>query len=150
MEQKRKIIPPVYLAITLALMWLMHHYSPFYQLTAPPMAYLAIIPVFLGIIMAAISAGMFRLAETGIEPFEKATTLVTAGFYRYTRNPMYMGMFMMLLGVGFLLGSVGALLPVPLFILVIRNHFVQGEERFLEAAFGLHYLQYKSKLRRWL
>ena len=114
------------------------------------MAYLAIIPVFFGITMAAISAGMFRLADTGIEPFEKATTLVTAGFYRYTRNPMYMGMFMMLLGVGFLLGSTGALLPVPLFILIIRNHFVLGEERFLEAAFGQHYLQYKSEVRRWL
>ena len=150
MEKKRKIIPPVYLAMTLALMWPMNHYFPFYQLTTPPMAYLAIIPVVFGIVMAAISAGMFRLADTGIEPFEKATTLVTTGFYRYTRNPMYMGMFMMLLGVGLLLGSAGALLPVPLFILIIRNHFVLGEERFLEAAFDQHYLQYKSEVRRWL
>ena len=63
---------------------------------------------------------------------------------------MYMGMFLMLLGVAFLMGGIGALLPLPLFVLIIRNNFVLGEERFLEAAFGQHYLDYKSEVRRWI
>ena len=150
MEKKRKIIPPVYLMMTLALMWLMNRYLPVYQTVQPPAAYSGIIPVLFGISMAAISVGMFRKAGTGIEPFDEATTLVTAGFYRFTRNPMYLGMFLMLLGVAFLLGSIGALLPVPMFVLVIRNNFVLGEERFLELAFGHHYLAYKSEVRRWI
>ena len=105
--------------------------------------------MFLGIIMAAISAGMFKKAGTGIKPFDEATTLVTRGFYRYTRNPMYVGMFLMLAGVAFLMGSIGAALPVLVFILIIRNNFVKGEERFLEASFGQQYLDYKSTVRRW-
>jgi protein-S-isoprenylcysteine O-methyltransferase Ste14 len=150
MERKRKIIPPVYLLFCLVLMWLMQLFIPVYQYVYPPFAYLGIIAVFLGISMAAISAGIFKRAGTGIEPFDEATTLVTIGFYRFTRNPMYMGMFLMLLGVAFLMGGIGALLPLPLFVLIIRNNFVLGEERFLEAAFGQHYLDYKSEVRRWI
>jgi len=150
MERKRKVIPPVYLLISLVLMWLMQFYLPVYQYIQPPFAYLGIITVLCGITMAAISAGMFRRAGTGIEPFDEATTLVTIGFYRFSRNPMYMGMFLVLLGVAFLMGAVGALLPVPVFVLIIRNNFVLGEERFLEAAFGQHYLDYKSEVRRWI
>lgn len=123
---------------------------PVYQYSHPPFAYLGIIAVFLGISMAAISASMFKRDGTGIVPFDEATTLVTTGFYRFTRNPMYMGMFLMLLGVAFLMGGIGALLPLPLFVLIIRNNFVLGEERFLEAAFGQHYLDYKSDVRRWI
>lgn len=76
--------------------------------------------------------------------------IVFPGSYRYTRNPMYMGMFLMLAGVAFLFGSTGAFLPVFLFVLIIRNNFVLGEERFLEASFGQQYLNYKSTVRRWL
>ena len=92
---------------------------------------------------------MFKRAGTGIEPFDDATTLVRAGFYRYSRNPMYLGMFLMLSGVAFLMGSVGASLPVLAFAIIIRNNFVLGEERFLEASFGQQYIDYKSEVRRW-
>ena len=105
--------------------------------------------MFLGIIMAAIPAGEFKKAGTGIKPFDEATILVTGGFYRYTRNPMYLGMFLMLAGAAFLMGSVGAALPVLAFMLIIRSNFVMGEERFLEASFGQQYLDYKSTVRRW-
>jgi len=150
MEKKRKIIPPVYLFLALALMWLLQLYFPVHQYIDTPVAYAGVIPVLFGIAMAAISAGMFLKADTGLEPFDEATTLVTGGFYRVTRNPMYLGMFLMLSGVAFLLGSVGALLPLVMFVLVIRYNFVLGEERFLEAAFGQQYLDYKSTVRRWL
>jgi protein-S-isoprenylcysteine O-methyltransferase Ste14 len=150
MEKKRKIIPPVYLMFILTLMWVMNHYFPIFQHTRPPVAYSGIILVFFGIAMVAISAGMFKLAGTGLEPFDEATRLITGGFFRYTRNPMYMGMFLMLFGVAVLLGSVGALLPVPVFVLIIRNNFVLGEERFMEATFGQQYRDYKAEVRRWV
>ena len=130
-------------------MLLMQLNLPLFQYIHEPVAYAGVVGVFLGIIMAAISAGMFKKAGTGIMPFDEATTLVTDGFYRYTRNPMYVGMFLMLAGVAFLMGSIGAALPVLLFILIIRNNFVMGEERFLEASFGQQYIDYKSTVRRW-
>jgi protein-S-isoprenylcysteine O-methyltransferase Ste14 len=82
-EKKRRIISPVYLLLTLVLMWLTNRYFPIYQYAQPPFAYSGIILILFGIVMAAISAGMFKKAETGIEPFDEATTLVTRGFYRY-------------------------------------------------------------------
>ena len=115
-----------------------------------PLAYIGLAGVFFGIFMAAISAHLFKKAGTGIEPFDEATTLVKNGFYHYSRNPMYMGMFVMLMGSAFLMGSIGALLPMPVFVLIIRNNFVLAEERFLEASFGERYLEYKSTVRRWL
>lgn len=135
--------------MTLVLMWLMQILFPAYQYIHEPLAYAGILAVLLGIIVAAISAGMFRKAGTGIKPFDEATTLVTTGFYRYSRNPMYLGMILMLLGVAFLMGSVGAVLPMVFFVMVIRNNFVLGEERFLEASFGQVYLDYKATVRRW-
>lgn len=143
-------MPPVYLFIALALMWPLQHYFPVRQYIETPLAYAGIIPVFLGITMAAISAGMFVKADTGLKPFDEATTLVTSGFYRFTRNPMYMGMFLILFGVAFLLGSISALLPLVIFVMVIRYNFVLGEEKFLEVAFGEDYLIYKSEVRRWI
>lgn len=149
-EKKRKIIPPVYLLLALASMPVMHWYFPGYRYVHEPLGYAGIVAVIFGIIMASVSAAMFRKAGTGIEPFDDATTLVTGGFYRYTRNPMYLGMILMLAGSAFLLGSAGAALPLLIFILIIRNHFVLGEERFLETVFGQRYLDYKSSVRRWL
>lgn len=149
-EKKRKIIPPVYLLSTLILMWLLQHFLPVYRFLEPPLAYAGIVMIFFGVIMAAISAGVFLKVDTGLEPFDEAKVLVTSGFYRFTRNPMYMGMFMMLLGAAFMFGAVSALIPVPVFFLIIRNNFVLGEERFCEAAFGQQYLDYKSKVRRWI
>lgn len=150
MEQKRKIIPPFYLFGTLVLMWLCHRFFPVYQYIFEPAAYSGIILVLSGIVVAAVSAGMFKMADTGLEPFSEATALVTSGFFRVTRNPMYMGMFLMLAGVAILMGSIGAFLPVPVFVLIIRNSFVLAEERFMEAVFGQPYLDYKSKVRRWI
>ena len=131
------------------MMWLMQYFFPVYQYIHEPVAYAGVVAVFLGIIMAAIPAGVFKKAGTGIKPFDEATILVTSGFYRHTRNPMYMGMFLMLAGSAFLMGSIGAALPVLAFMLIIRNNFVMGEERFLEASFGQQYLDYKSTVRRW-
>ena len=131
------------------MMWLMQYFFPMYQYIHEPVAYAGVVAVFLGIAMAAIPAGEFKNAGTGIKPFDEATILVTSGFYRYTRNPMYLGMFLMLTGAAFLMGSVGAALPVLAFMLIIRNNFVMGEERFLEASFGQQYLDYKSTVRRW-
>ena len=130
-------------------MALLQIFLPLYQYVQPPLAYAGIIIVFLGIVLSAISARMFVKADTGLLPFEEATALVTGGVFRFTRNPMYLGMFLMVFGAAFLMGSVGALIPLLIFMLIIRFNFVAGEERFMEASFGQQYLDYKSKVRRW-
>jgi protein-S-isoprenylcysteine O-methyltransferase Ste14 len=75
---------------------------------------------------------------------------VTGGLYRYTRNPMYLGMVSVLIGAALLFGTLSAWLPIPVFVWIIHNNFIRVEERFLEGIFGGQYLQYKNKVRRWL
>jgi len=131
-------------------MWLLNRFWPVLRIIEQPWSYLGIPLILIGIGIASVSANRFARAETGIIPFDEATTLVTGGLYRYTRNPMYLGMFMILLGVACMMGSISPLLPVWIFMLIIRYNFVAGEERFLEAAFGQSYIDYKNKVRRWI
>ena len=131
-------------------MWLLQHFVPVYRFVEPPLAYAGLVVILLGVIMTAISAGVFLKVDTGLVPFDEAKVLVTNGFYRFTRNPMYLGMFLILIGLALMFGSVSVLLPLPVFFLIIRNNFVLGEERFCEAAFGQQFLDYRSRVRRWI
>ena len=101
-------------------------------------------------IVPPVSLLAFRGVGTGIVPFDPATALVTGGLYRYTRNPMYLGMVLLLVGVAIALGSLGAWLPIPVFVWIIQARFIVGEERFLEQTFGESYVAYKRGVRRWL
>lgn len=151
MEQKRKIVPPVYLLLTLAAMTGLNYLLPIAQFTYDPYTtYAGIALIAVGISIAVVAAGAFWRAGTPVIPFEKSTALVTGGLFRYTRNPMYLGMIVLLLGAGLTFGSVGSLLPVPLFAWIIVRNFIRGEENFLQEIFGDEYLKYKSKVRRWL
>ncbi len=151
MEQKRKIVPPVHLLLTLAAMAGFHYLLPVAQFTYEPYTkYAGIAVIVLGISITAVAAGAFWKAGTPVVPFEKSTALVTGGLFRYTRNPMYLGMIVLLLGAGLIFGSVGSLFPIPLFAWIIITNFIRGEENFLQEIFGDEYLKYKSKVRRWL
>jgi len=131
-------------------MFALRVWLPLYAFIEPPQAYAGLVAVLFGIMVSATSSGLFKKAGTAVEPFSEARVLVTDGLYRLSRNPMYLGMFIMLLGFAFMMGRLGALLPLPLFVLIIRQRFVIAEESFLEATFGQTYLDYKSRVRRWL
>jgi protein-S-isoprenylcysteine O-methyltransferase Ste14 len=113
--------------------------------------FLAGVPlIVLGIVMTASSAGAFKRAGTPVVPFETSTALVIRGWYRVTRNPMYLGLALVLAGVGVLQGSVGALLPLPVFIAILHFRFILGEERLLEELFGEEFRAYRLRVRRWI
>lgn len=150
MEQKRKVLPPVYLLLTLLLMAGFHFLLPLAHVIATPYSYAGAVLVILGIAVAASAAWGFHKAGTPVIPFEPSTALVTGGLYKYTRNPMYLGMVLLLIGVAILSGSLGTWLPIPFFIWIIQANFIRGEERFLESIFGERYLEYKRRVRRWL
>jgi len=151
MEQKRKIVPPVYLLLTLAAMAALHYLLPIARLSYEPYStYAGIALIVIGVLIAGAAAGLFWRAGTPVIPFEKSTALVTGGLFRYTRNPMYLGMIVLLSGAGLIFGNVGSLLPIPLFAWIIVRNFIRGEENFLQEIFGEEYLAYKSKVRRWL
>jgi protein-S-isoprenylcysteine O-methyltransferase Ste14 len=149
-KEQRKIVPPVYMLLALLAMVVLHYVIPLADLIAPPLSYVGLVPLLVGITVCATAARMFDRAGTPIRPFERSTVLVTGGLYRYTRNPMYLGLTLILLGVWLLLGTASALLPIAVFIWVIQEGFIRGEERFLDAIFGEQYRGYKSRVRRWI
>jgi protein-S-isoprenylcysteine O-methyltransferase Ste14 len=80
---------------------------------------------------------------------ECTEALVTDGPYRYTRNPMYVGMLVILTGWAIYLGNVGAFLLLPLFIVVLNRQQIIPEERMLEAKFAGVYRAYRERVPRW-
>ncbi len=83
-------------------------------------------------------------------PTKPSTALVTNGIYRWTRNPMYLGLSLILLGIGFATGSLWFLMGLPMAILAVTKLAIEREERYLAEKFGAAYLDYKSRVRRWI
>ena len=144
------LIPPVYGLVALLLMGVLHVFLPVMELAAPGSRYAGIAIMALGLVLALWASHLFNRVKTGIVPFSPATFLVLGGPYRVTRNPMYLGMAVMLLGAAVFLGSLTPFAVVPLFVALIDRRFIRAEEAMLEQAFGAAYLEYKAKVRRWL
>ncbi len=150
MEYRRRILPPVWFLLAVLLAIGLHYVMPIMRVVPAPWSYSGALLVVLGLALSATGAGAFKRVGTPVVPFEPSTTLVTDGLYRFTRNPMYLGLVSALLGAAILLGSLGALVPVPLFAWILQTQFIKGEERFLEEIFGERYLAYQQRVRRWL
>lgn len=149
-EKPRKFLPPFWMVLCLALSWLIDRYIPLWTLGSPVQGLVGRGIALLGLAVILWPVGQFLLARTGLVPFSKATTLVTSGLYRVTRNPMYLGMVLLLIGGALIFGSLGAFLPIPLFVAIIQHRFILGEEAFLQATFGDEYRAYLERVRRWI
>jgi protein-S-isoprenylcysteine O-methyltransferase Ste14 len=146
-------IPPPIVALLFALaMWLLAKALPRVAVAAPLRIGLACAVAGIGAVFALSGFVAFGRAKTTVDPIRpsKASTLVTSGVYRITRNPMYVGLFFLLTGWAIALAS-PVLLAAPLvFALYITRFQIQPEERALTALFGSAYTDYRTKVRRWL
>ena len=115
---------------------------------------LALAAAFIGLAiwLALDGAAMlhFRRARTSMVPMRPTTALVTSGPYRFTRNPMYVGMAVLYAAVALSLGVIWALAVLPLVIIAVDRLVIAREEPYLERKFGDEYREYKSRVRRWL
>ena len=109
---------------------------------------IALIAPGVGLLLAA--SGLFRRAGTDVKPWKTATALVDSGVYRFTRNPMYLGMALLYAGLAFAFASAGALLLLAVVIGIIQTQVIAREERYLETKFGDVYREYKQRVRRWI
>ena len=149
-QERRLDIPPAYLLAALLLMALLHQVLPLARILFAPYRYAGIVIMALALALILWAALLFHRARTGIVPFSPATSLVLGGPYRFTRNPMYLGMAGILLGAAILMGSLSPFAVIPAFMALIAERFIAPEEAMLERAFGRDYLGYKAKVRRWL
>jgi len=94
--------------------------------------------------------GLFQKKETPVIPTDIPTTVVSDGPFRFSRNPMYFGMVLILLGAACSVGTFPMFLAPLTFLLIINRIFIPYEERKMEDLFGQTYLDYKRRVRRWL
>jgi protein-S-isoprenylcysteine O-methyltransferase Ste14 len=143
------IPPPLYFLVAIIIMILLNLFLPITHWLQSPWRYIGILPIVSGFALSLGHGLLFRRLGTNPRPGTKATVLVTKGGYRYTRNPMYLGLVVMLIGIAILLGSLSPVIVVPIFIWIIQTKFVLREEVWMENWFGESYLEYKKKVRRW-
>ncbi len=105
-----------------------------------------------GGIVSTTGARAFRRVRTTVNPLhpERASSMVTSGIFRFTRNPMYVGIALVLLGFFLAFGALSAILGLPAFVGYITRFQILPEERILEAKFGSAYAAYRARVRRWL
>ena len=122
-----------------------------------PIAGGALVLTYTGYFLMALSGfiaidGHIRLnsAKTGIAPWKPTTTIVKIGVYRFTRNPLYLSLCMLQLGIGLAIDSATIIAGSLVTALIIYFMAIRKEEPYLESKFGDEYLNYKNKTRRWI
>jgi len=149
---QHKIPPPIITLLIGLIMWGLHRFFPIGIIDFSALFYLGIISILVGLSLDVISFLNFQKNKTTVNPLspDKATSLVIEGFYRFTRNPMYLGMLLILTGVAMLFGSFVSFFTLPVFVLIMNTLQIKPEEEALEKVFTDEYLDYKNKVRRWI
>ena len=152
MERKKPfMIKPPYIAfVLLFLAWLAARYFSQFNFIKSPFNKTGIIILVLGLSMTFSSFYFFKKNKTPIIPGQKPTFVVAEGPYKFTRNPMYLGVTTALFGFSVYFGNLLSLSSPVIFFLVMNYYFVPREEKLMEQIFGKQYLSYKMKVRRWL
>ena len=145
--------PPLLFALAIAGGWAIERKYPL------PLSSLVPIPVqvvtgwaliVMGFSLMAWGLATFRLARTAVYPNQPARQLVAKGPYRFSRNPMYVGLTIMTTGIGLLADNIWMLMILPVVLTVISKFVIRREERYLQHAFGASYEDYLKRVRRWI
>jgi protein-S-isoprenylcysteine O-methyltransferase Ste14 len=145
-----KILPPTGMLVALLLMLALHFGFPVWQNLPIVIRLVGFLPLGLGVYLSYAAERAFHQAGTTVQPFDKSSVLVTDGLFRLSRNPMYLGMVLVLLGVALLLGSLAPFGIIPIFSGWINMQFIRPEESMLASQFGQDWLEYKKRVRRWI
>lgn len=149
---ENRVPPPIVAAIVAALMYWMARLFPLASFEVPGRLAVCALLFAVGAALDVTGLVHFMKARTTVNPLEPgaASTLITGGVYRFTRNPMYLGLATLLLAWGIWLGNAVALGGVAVFIAYMNRFQIAPEERALEARFGAEYSRYRSRVRRWI
>jgi protein-S-isoprenylcysteine O-methyltransferase Ste14 len=143
-------LPPQIAFIALVIGTLLHALSPISWRIIPAVPFIAILLLSVGAVLAVWAIAIFRNQRTPVYPTTTPTTLVTSGPFKFTRNPMYLGITSILIALVFLLGSLPMLVAPVLFLLVMNLYYLPFEEAKMEKLFGETYNDYRQRVRRWL
>lgn len=129
---------------------LIHFVLPIIQLINYPLNWSGLLFILAGGILNIWADRLFKQNNTTVKPDETPTSLIKNGPFRFSRNPMYLGMEFLLIGVGLILGSVTSFVGALLFPLIIELKFIRREEKIMAEIFGDEFETYKKKVARWI
>ena len=147
---KRIIYPPIWLLLGLIAIFALNELYPGLRFTSLAGQLAGGLLILVGLLLLVSANGLFVRAGTDVIPFRNVSVLITDGVYRYSRNPMYLGMFAVLLGCAVTVGASTALAVPLLFALVVEIRFIRPEEDMLRQLFPDEYPAYCARVRRWL
>ena len=147
---RRGPLPPVLLLGALLIQGAAHAFIPSAQVIPRSWDLLGLLIVIGGFAVVVVADQQFKRAGTTVKPFEDSTALVTNGVCAVSRNPMYLGMVVVLFGVAMRHGSLVSLLVPFVFAWMLSVRFIRPEERRLAQLFGEPYSEYSQRVRRWL
>lgn len=149
-EIKRQLISPVLTVICLVLMLLLGWLWPIVPILPFPYNLAGLFIGSAGLAISFTAHRQFKKIGTTLYPFNKPEKLITDGLFRYTRNPMYLGLTLFLTGIWLLLGSLSPLGMVVAFQQIADRWYITREERQLMAVFGKAYVTYQTETPRWI
>ena len=142
--------PPLIYAGTLAVGLLLNRLHPVPFLPRGSWRILGLPLAFTGFLIGLQGYREMVHAGTNVDPYKPSTSIVEAGPYRYTRNPLYLGMTLIYTSITTRANALPAALLLPIVLAVMRYGVIEREERYLEDKFGDEYLSYKTRVRRWI
>ncbi|MGE5171612.1 MAG: methyltransferase family protein [Rudaea sp.] len=152
MNSPLRIPPPAFMLVAALVMWALDRWVPLVHWIAPPWNRLGAVFGVAGLAIDVAAVARFLMKRTTLNPAVpgKASFLVTDGVFRMSRNPMYLGLVLLLIGWALWLGSATPWLVVPLFVAGITNVQIVPEERALAERFGETYVAYRGRVARWI
>lgn len=147
-----RIPPPVVLLFFAAMMFALARLFPQFDELWPEMFSMALVVAVLGFGIAAAGVREFVSKKTTVNPLapEKATELVVTGIFTRTRNPMYLGLLLVLTAFAVYLANGAALVALPIFVAYLTRFQIIPEERAMHELFGDQFKQYCQRVRRWI
>jgi len=146
----KKMIPPLLFLICILVMIVIRNLIVLKEIIPGPINYAGILLIIVGILITIITKKGFEKIDTEIHTFKNPRKLVTDGFFKFSRNPIYLGFTISLIGVWVLLGTILPIIGVLIFIVITNNYYIRYEEKIMVKTFGNEYKKYKSKVRKWI
>lgn len=150
MNIKTKIPPPL---VTLAFVFLINYTKNIFpKIEIGEKIIFGVVMIIIGTMIIVSAISLFKKYQTTITPLNPsdATKLVTKGIYKFSRNPMYLGLLLVLSGFSIILNPIGGLLFIPLFILYLNLFQIIPEENIMVDLFKDEFLEYRENVRRWI
>jgi protein-S-isoprenylcysteine O-methyltransferase Ste14 len=145
-----KIHPPILTLLFIAIAYVAKWSIPIAFVVPNVLRLIGFALVVIGFLCGVAAFMAFRKARTTLDPHGQVSVIVTAGIYRFTRNPIYLGFLLMLIGFPLNSGNFWGILLAPVFVMSMNSLVIEKEEAYLETKFKDVYTSYKSRVRRWL